>query len=71
MKYRVIGSLVEIDGAIYTSYGIGCEFEGNLLLEIKDLSTNKTRVEKLVLLCNDLQLDPIHIDDVVEDFLNN
>ena len=69
MKYQVIESRVEIDGVIYTSYGIGCENAGNLLFQINDLSINKDRVSKLVYLCNDLQLDPIHIDDVVEDFL--
>ena len=40
-----------------------------LIKAIPDLSTDRMAVEKLVGLCNDLQLDPIHLDDVVEDFL--
>lgn len=36
---------------------------------IKDVSTNKSKVEKLITLCNELDLSPMHIYDVVEDFL--
>ena len=36
---------------------------------ISDLSVNIEPVERLVELCNDLQLDPIHLQDVVSDFL--
>ena len=40
-----------------------------LIKAVPDLSTDRMAVEKLVGLCNDLRLDPIHLDDVVEDFL--
>ncbi len=69
MKYYVIESRVEIDGAIYTTYGIGCKHAGSLLFEKKDLCIDKERVEELVYLCNRFKLDPIHIDDVIADFL--
>lgn len=69
MKYYVIESRVEIDGTVYTSFGIGCEHAGSHLFEKKDLCIDKERVEELVFLCNDLQIDPIHIDDVIADFL--
>jgi len=35
----------------------------------KDLSSDKKAVERLVNLCNQLKLSPIHLDDVAEDFL--
>ncbi len=69
MKYQIIECSVELDGINYTSYGIGYVSAGTLLFVIKDLTLNRARVEKFVSLCNDLQLDPIHIDDAVEDFL--
>ena len=71
MRYLVIESSVEIDGANYISYGIGCEIAGELSFAVEDLCLSKARVENLVDLCNKLNLDPIHIDDVVEDFLNS
>ena len=40
-----------------------------LIKAIPDLSTDQMEVEKLAGLCNKLQLDPIHLDDVVDDFL--
>lgn len=38
---------------------------------IEDVSVEKEKIEKLVHLCNELELDPIHIHDVVDDFLVN
>ena len=40
-----------------------------LIKAIPDLSTDQIAVEKLAYLCNELQLDPIHLDDVLDDFL--
>lgn len=37
--------------------------------KISDISTDKSKVEKLVSLCNKLNLSPAHINDVIEDFL--
>lgn len=36
---------------------------------INDISTDKEKVERLVALCNELELSPIHIYDVIDDFL--
>ena len=45
-------------------YGIGCRWR-----EILGLSHNRQAVEWLVERCNTLELDPIHLEDVVQDFL--
>lgn len=37
--------------------------------QIKDISVNKTKIETLVNLCNKNNLSPIHIYDVIDDFL--
>lgn len=39
-------------------------------VKIEDITTSKYELCTLVQLCNDLSLDPIHIYDVVEDFLS-
>lgn len=36
---------------------------------IKDISTERQKIERLINLCNALDLSPIHIEDVIEDFL--
>ena len=37
--------------------------------QIKDISVNKTKIETLINLCNQNNLSPIHIYDVIDDFL--
>ncbi len=40
-----------------------------VLRTISDISPLKNAVEQLIELCNELYLDPIHLDDIIEDFL--
>ena len=55
----------------YSSYGIDavCEASGVPIRSILDVSVEKQPLEDLISFCNSLQLDLIHLDDVVEDFL--
>lgn len=39
------------------------------LIRVSDVSTDKNKVENLIALCNKECLDPVHIYDVIEDFL--
>lgn len=41
-----------------------------VVVKIEDITTSKYELCTLVQLCNDLSLDPIHIYDVVDDFLS-
>ena len=47
------------------------EYDGvtTILESISDISANIEAIERLVQYCNNLQLDPIHLQDVVTDFL--
>ena len=47
------------------------EYDGviTILESISDISTDIEPIERLVEICNNLQLDPIHLQDVVTDFL--
>ncbi len=56
-----------------TVYGIALSTCKNAIpgaqIRFPDLATDRRRVQTLVDLCNRLQLDPIHLKDVAEDFL--
>ena len=59
------------DVGFYSAYGIDA-FEvvsSTPTRSIPDISLEKEPLEKLIHLCNCLDLDIIHLDDVVEDFL--
>ncbi len=49
-----------------TSYGI---IALKKITEIKGITPDKEKLTKLINLCNQLELDPIHLKDVVCDFL--
>ena len=53
----------------YVTYGITVRCDGEEVLSISDISTDKEKVERLAKLCNDNQLSICHIYDVIEDIL--
>ena len=67
MKYSLIKGTYLIEGKAHIGYGIG--YTENSALSFEDLTLNPISVAKLVKLCNELDLSPIHLKDVVEDFL--
>ena len=58
--------LIETKNNDISSYGIKC---GNVRIE--DISVDKDRVEKFVNDINKYQLSPIHLGDVVADFVES
>lgn len=50
----------------YTTYGIRLR----ITITVSDLSLDRKRVKHLVKLCNQGDLDPIHLPEIVEDFLS-
>ncbi len=55
------------------AYGIAAyaEDEPTCIAKLHDITSDKNALAELVSLCNRLQLSPIHLHDVVEDFLTN
>ncbi len=53
----------------YITYGVVIYQKDKAVREIYDVSTSKRKVMELCARCNRLKLDPMHIDDVIEDFL--
>ncbi len=68
--YSLVESICETDGQRYKGYGIRVQntstTEANTYA---DISTNREEIVRLVSLCNELQLDAIHLEDVIEDML--
>lgn len=58
------------------SYGITAyayeapDSRAGVIVSVKDITSDKNRLEKLVRSCNQLKLSPTHLYGVIEDFLN-
>ena len=72
-KYIVVQSTYKNEDIMRIGFGIAAveEYDGvtTILESISDLSSDIKPIERLVKVCNNLQLDPIHLQDVVTDFL--
>lgn len=55
------------------TYGIAAyaEDKQTCITKLHDITSDKKALAELVSLCNRLQLSPIHLHDVIEDFLTN
>lgn len=67
-EYSVIKSLENVEGFVIEMYGVVGK-NGNEVITIKGLSSDATRVDKLVADMNNCGLELCHLRDVVEDFL--
>ena len=71
--YGLLSSEVSSGQTARTSYGIAlCQTDAEvpiIIRSVTDLTTDKARASSLVERCNRLALSPIHLDDVIEDFL--
>ncbi len=53
----------------YGSYGISVLENGTLIQIVRDLSPDRSAVERLVSVFNENALDPVHLTQAVEEFL--
>lgn len=63
--YKMVMNEAEIEGNEYVAYGI--IHNGGKC--VREICVVKAEVEELIKLCNRLQLSPLHLEDVTEDFL--
>ena len=72
-KYIVVQSTYKNGNSTRIGFGIAVveEYDGvtAILESIPDLSPDIEPIERLVEVCNELQLEPVHLQDVVTDFL--
>lgn len=62
--WKIIETEITLDGKSIKTYGIG-----NETVEINDISTYKSEVEKFVELLNKLNVSEIHAYDLISDFI--
>lgn len=68
MEYALISHKSEVDGISFTEYGMAIYKCGILFRMIEALSTNRKATQGLIDLLNKEKPEPVHIDDIVEDF---
>lgn len=70
--YSIFEDKYILEGQTYIGFGILIisTIDNKVVTKIEDITTSKCKLLSLVQLCNDLSLDPIHIYNVVEDFLS-
>lgn len=75
ITYGMTEEIYTLNGKSRKSYGIAvysnAEEDGSatILTAVRDITSERERLEDLVRKCNLLELSPIHLDDVIEDFL--
>lgn len=67
----VIYKLSGIKNHNISEYGIDA-FEGQQLIKsVANITDNKADILKLIEMCNELQLELCHLDDIIEDYLTD
>ena len=70
IRYEIIEDSFTLESETHIGYGISVKDTRNGKCTLfHDISVNKKDIANLVSLCNELKLDPIHIRDVIDDFL--
>lgn len=68
MEYAIISHKSEVDNVCMTTYGMAIYKCGILFRMIEDISTNLCATQSLIDILNQENPEPIHLDDIVEDF---
>ena len=66
-NYFLNVTTIKIEGKIIPVYGI--TFKGYYTKKLFNISTDEKAIENLIALCNEEQLDPIHLEEIVENFI--
>ncbi|MBO4819086.1 MAG: hypothetical protein J5528_03000 [Firmicutes bacterium] len=68
--YEIKETKIDLNEETVTSYGISCKEDGIVISSIDDISTDRDSVGRLAGLCNELELDPLQLEEVAEDFVS-
>lgn len=69
-EFQVISATIEVeDHPPITTYGIEAVGDTNIC-RVEDISSDKDTVQSLCALLQERDLSPLHLPDVVHDFLN-
>lgn len=68
-KYKLQKETIIIEGNSYNTYSILCYRNRKLLTKIFDAFATETHAKRFVDMCNALKLQPIHLQNVLDDYL--
>lgn len=77
ITYGTTEEIYSLNGISRTSYGIAAysnaEVDGTatIVASVRDITPDREKVDKLVALCNQMELSTIHLCDVVENILDD
>lgn len=71
IEYSLFEETLTLDRTTYLSYGVAIFEDDIIIRKINDVSVDYISVNKLIALCNDEQLEPIHIDEIIDDYLQD
>ncbi len=77
VRYGVVKEIYSLNGDTRVSYGIAVyansDKDGTMCIidSVCDITTDLESLRELTEKCNCLELSPIHLNNVVEDFLNS
>lgn len=72
LEYRVfVQSMYDRCCGFYETYGISLFDNGEMIRIIRDVSVEREKVEHLIDQLNSEQLEPQHLNQVIEDFLTD
>ena len=72
LKYYILEEEVELESSKHIGYGIEIEKQDNTRVEksqIKDITTDQTKIYYIIKLLMKNSVTPIHLHDVIEDML--
>ena len=69
IKYKLQKQVINVEGQSYNTYSILCYRNGKLLTKIFDAFADETHAKRFVNMCNTNKLDPIHLQNVLDDYL--
>ncbi len=76
IRYGIVEEKYRYKNHVRISYGIVAYSQSDdtdlstIIASYRDLSSDQQKMQNLVQLCNRLSLSPLHLPDVIDDFLN-
>lgn len=69
-EYKLTKGEYIVEGISHVGYGITLKSDvSQCAVSFSDITVDREEAARLVELCNKLQLSPIHLKDVIDDFL--
>ncbi|MBQ6152590.1 MAG: hypothetical protein IJJ15_02450 [Ruminococcus sp.] len=69
ITYLLIWEMITEYGTAKLSYGVKVVRDNRCVRIIRNITDNRERICRLINDMNELSLDPVHLDEVIEEFL--